>query len=298
MPTPHKPKGPPPNATSLLARIRNLAKRRETTEQRITVAVCNTAISQMLPPGVIKGGTAMKLRIGEAGSRFTPDVDGSRRADMALEDYLDALEKNLRSGWGGFTGRLVHKKTPEPAGVPKEYVMRPFEVKLSYKGDSIKTLDFELGRDEVGSTETAVVTIATDILELFGELELPLPNPVPLLATEHQIAQKLHACSTPNVLGTNDRAHDLVDLQLLVETDPPDLETLNEVGSRLFAARRAGEWPPEVRLWPEWDGLYAEAADGLQVLSNVSEAVDWANKLVKSAVEAGEAAPAATYLSR
>jgi len=41
--------------------------------RRIQRAVANTIVGQMLPPGVVKGGTAMKLRLGEAGSRFTPD---------------------------------------------------------------------------------------------------------------------------------------------------------------------------------------------------------------------------------
>lgn len=287
MPTPAKPKGPPPHAASLRQRMQNIAKRRGTTDERISVVVCNTVISQMLPPGVIKGGTAMKLRIGESGSRFTPDVDGSRRADMTLEEYLDALEENLRNGWGGFTGRLVPKTAPAPAGVPEEYVMRPFEVKLAYLGNPVKTLVFELGRDEVGSTETAVVRVASDILDLFEELELPLPEPVPVLATEHQIAQKLHACTTPNFLGGNDRAHDLVDLQLLVEDDPPDLAKLDEVGRRLFAARRVGDWPPEVRTWEGWEGLYTAAAEGLDVIPEVTGAIDWANGLVRSAAEAG-----------
>lgn len=287
MTAPPKPKGPPPHVASLRQRIRNVAQLRGTTEERITVTVCNTVITQMLPPGVIKGGTAMKLRIGEAGSRFTPDIDGSRRADVSLTSYLDALEENLGKGWGGFSGRLVPKEAPRPAGVPEEYVMRPFEIKLSYRGSPVKTLVFELGHDEVGSTEAAIVTVATDILDLFKELGLPPPGPVPVLATEHQIAQKLHACTTPNVRGENDRAHDLVDLQLLVEDDPPDLGKLNEVGRRLFAARGVGDWPPEVRAWDGWAPIYAAAAAGLEVISDVTEAVAWANRLVRSAVEAG-----------
>lgn len=282
-----KVKGAPPNARSLQDRIRNAAARRGTTEERIVVAVCNTVIGQMLPPGVIKGGTAMKLRLGEAGSRFTPDVDSSRRAGMTLEEYQDALEENLRAGWQGFTGRLVPRPGPAPAGVPTEYIMQPFDIKLAYMGEGIKTLRFELGRDEIGSTETAMVTVAADILALFDELGLPRPDPVPVLATEHQIAQKLHACTTPNVEGTNDRAHDLVDLQLLVDDDPPDPAKLNEVGRRLFAARRVGSWPPVVVAWPGWEALYAEAADGLGVLPSVTEAVDWANGLIASATEGG-----------
>lgn len=131
--------GPPPSAASLRQRVANVARKRGTTELRITVAVCNTVIGQMLPPGVVKGGTAMKLRLGEANSRFTPDVDSARRAGMSLDDYIDELEQNLRQGWQGFTGRLVRKQPATPVGVPDDYVMEPFEIKLEYMGKPVKT---------------------------------------------------------------------------------------------------------------------------------------------------------------
>ena len=44
------------------------------------------------------------------------------------------------------------------------------------------------------------------------ELGFPEPGPVPCMRLEHQIAQKLHAASSP---GSN-RAHDLIDLQIAV----------------------------------------------------------------------------------
>jgi hypothetical protein len=44
-------------------------------------------------------------------------------------------------------------------------------------------------------------------------------------------------------------------MQLLVEDDPPDLARLNNVGERLFAARRVGEWSLVVHTWPEWESL-------------------------------------------
>lgn len=244
----------------------------------------------MVPDGVVKGGTAMKLRIGEVGSRFTPDFDASRRAGMSIDDYQAILVENLQRGWGGFSGILVVRAPAEPIGVPDDYIMRPFDIKLSYKGKSMKTLRFELGHDEIGSTETSVVVVAKDILDLFEYLGLSTPNPVPLLATEHQIAQKLHACTNPDGKGGNERAHDLVDLQLLVESDPPDLVKLNEIGTRLFAARRVGTWPPRVVNWTGWDSIYDSAADGLAVLPTVEDAVSWANSLLAEMVVANQLA--------
>jgi len=46
--------------------------------KRIQRAIANTIAGQMLPAGVVKGGTAMKVRVGEQASRFTPDLDASR----------------------------------------------------------------------------------------------------------------------------------------------------------------------------------------------------------------------------
>lgn len=271
----------PKHLRALSARIRNAAQTRNTTEIRLTSVICNTVIGQMVPDGVVKGGTAMKLRIGEAGSRFTPDFDASRRSGLSLEAYQELLEENLENGWGGFTGRLIEQEPSEPSEVPEDYVMRPFDIKLSYMGKPIKTMRFELGRDEIGSTEESVDVIASDIVDLFRELGLSEPSPVPLLATEYQIAQKLHACTTPNRRERNERAHDLVDLQLLVEFDPPNFVKLDNVGGRLFNARRVGAWPPKVVYWDGWETIYDSAAEGLDVLETVQSAIEWTNNLIE-----------------
>jgi len=54
-----------------------MARWRERPVRRLRRALANTVVGQMLPPGVVKGGTAMKVRVGEAGSRFTPDLDAA-----------------------------------------------------------------------------------------------------------------------------------------------------------------------------------------------------------------------------
>jgi len=82
---------PPSNLRSLQARIDNEAAARNQPVRRIMRAVANVAVGQMLPPSVVKGGTAMKLRVGELGSRFTPDFDASRSAEITLDDYIDRL---------------------------------------------------------------------------------------------------------------------------------------------------------------------------------------------------------------
>jgi hypothetical protein len=43
--------------------------------RRIQRVIANTVVGQMIPSGVVKGGTGIKLRVGEWLSRFTPDFD-------------------------------------------------------------------------------------------------------------------------------------------------------------------------------------------------------------------------------
>jgi len=249
--------------------------------RRVQRAVANTVVGQMLPPGVVKGGTAMKLRLGEAGSRFTPDLDVARRSGLSEDDYLEIFAQGLRGGWTGFTGTIEADTRPMPAGVPGDYVMSPFRIRLAYKGRHWLTVRFELGRDEVGSTLVAEPRMAEDIVTLFAALGLPAPAPVPLMPVPHQVAQKLHACTAVGTgAGENERAHDLVDLQLL-EQEGIDLVETAGVARHLFASRHVQGWPPTVVAYSQWDTIYAEAADGLDVIPDVGRAVAWANSLIE-----------------
>jgi Nucleotidyl transferase AbiEii toxin, Type IV TA system len=276
----------PSNLRSLETRISNVARGQGRPIRRVQRAVANTVISQMLPPGVVKGGTAIKLRVGEEASRFTLDFDASRAADVDLSDYLDQLADFLTTGWHGFTGTVEELEPAQPVGVPGEYVMQPFLIRLAFRGRHWLSVTFELGRDEVGSTANHDARIASDLLVLFDVLGLPEPKPVPLLALDHQIAQKLHACTSQGrITGGNDRAHDLVDLQILLQDETVDPLSVGVTGRRLFAARRSHSWPPVVVEYPSWATIYAEAAEGLGVIANVSDAVVWVNEFIASTNE-------------
>ena len=99
---------------------------------------------------------------------------------------------------------------------------------------------------------------------------------------DHQVAQKLHAASGEQ----SERARDLVDLQLLDKGEDLDLARVAATCVRLFDYRRQQAWPPTVAVGVGWDTLYAEAADGLDVVSTVAEAVAWANDFVRRIAEA------------
>ena len=95
--------------------------------------------------------------------------------------------------------------------------------------------------NEVGCTKDRDLRITDDILEIFATIGLKEPAPIPLMLVEHQVAQKLHACTWVNPkTNRNDRAHDLVDLQILEPEETIDYAELREIGTRLFAARPKG----------------------------------------------------------
>ena len=72
---------------------------------QIRVLMANTIVGQLLPSGALKGGSALKLRYGNAATRFTTDLDTARK--IKLIEFIKELDASLGVGWNGFTGRLI-----------------------------------------------------------------------------------------------------------------------------------------------------------------------------------------------
>jgi hypothetical protein len=271
--------GAPTSVRSLEQRIRNL-EGSDGLALRRRIGMALVVVGQMLPEGAIKGGSAMALRYGR-GTRFTQDLDAARVQPLAA--FRSDFEESLAFGWAGFTGRLVEKPAPRPPTVPTAYVMQPFEVKLDYQGRPWCTVKFELGHNEIGDADEPEYQLAADLAGLFTEVGLEAPKLVPVMRSDHQVAQKLHAASGER----SERARDLVDLQLLDKGEDLDLAQVAATCVRLFAYRRQQAWPPTVEVGVGWDTLYAEATEGLDVLPTVDEAVTWANDFVRRIAGAG-----------
>lgn len=120
--------------------------------------MANAAVVQMIPDGVVKGGSAIKMRFGGAKTRFT-QTSTPRRA-IPKHTQKPSARRSRRDG--GFTGRIVEREPAQPKDVPPEYVMRPFDVKLSYNGKPWCTVPLEVGHNEIGdptpSTGSALPT--------------------------------------------------------------------------------------------------------------------------------------------
>lgn len=242
---------------------------------RLRTIMANAIVAQMLPDGVIKGGTAIKMRYGNTSTRYTTDLDTATSTNP--DAYAEALGAALARGWEGFSGRVVAREPAHPSGVPTAYVMKPFDVRLSYLGKPWCTVQLEVGHNEIGDADSTDWVELSDAAEALERLGFPAPGRAPLMPLEHQIAQKLHA-----VTGDDDRVRDLVDLQIILSNSEVDLTETRKVCERLFEYRRKQSWPPDVVARDGWEEEYAAAAEGLPVLQGLDEAVEWTNELVAS----------------
>lgn len=241
---------------------------------RLRTTMANTIVAQIMPEGAVKGGSSLKMRFGEAATRFTTDFDTAR--SIGLEEFVSRFSENLAQGWNGFTGRIVRREPASPEGVPPRYIMQPYDIKLDYRGRPWCTVGLEIGHDEIGDADEPDYILDESIVRVFRELALPVPDPVALMPLHHQIAQKLHGASE---VGSR-RAHDLIDLQIIIANGEINWAETKRTCERLFSYRREQVWPPKVTANDRWDDLYASQAKGIDVLQDVGEAVAWANDLI------------------
>lgn len=125
--------------------------------------ITNAIVGQMLPTAVVKGGSALKMRYGDSGTRATTDLDIAVSKDVGT--FEGELETRLQEGWEGFTGKLKKLQKANPQGIPSEYVMQPYEIKLLY-----------LNVHETASKNTSVAKSADDAVRFANDLICEIAN--------------------------------------------------------------------------------------------------------------------------
>ena len=241
--------------------------------------MANAIVGQFLPDGaILKGGGSLRFRYGSSFTRNTKDFDATRHGD--LDGFLKSLRSSLHDGWCGFTGECKILPQASPMDVPFDYVMQPVEIGLKYRNNSWCRVDLEISHSEAGATESCDwVLPPAEVLEIFEELGFPSPRPVPLITLEHQLAQKLHGASGESV--KNGRAHDLIDIQLIIAEGAVDLAKVKRICYELYRQRRKQGWPTFVSKHDGWDSLYDEKRRGLNVLDSVDGAIEFVNELIR-----------------
>ena len=170
-----------------------------------------------------------------------------------------------------------------PKGIPFEYVMQPCDVKLSYRSRPWFTVRLEVGHNEIGDADESEMISVPDVLaDLFSYLGIPKPAALPMMKLEYQVAQKLHGATAPG----SKRAHDLIDLQLIMANGDVDVGKVHDLCRKLFKYRRGHQWPPKAVKGDEWENIYAAQSREINVLPNVDEAVAWTNALIERIVNA------------
>lgn len=268
----------PNTCTNLIRAIKSVAS--DMDEVRLARSLANIIVGQMLPDGVVKGGSSLMLRYGIEFTRYTRDVDAARV--MELDDYIQTLKQSLLHGWNGFTADIAAVTPPSPEDIPQAYIMQPYDVKLKYLGRPWQTVRIEIGHNEIGDADQYEEFLPDDLAAIFEKLQFPRPNPLRLMKLSHQIAQKLHAVSE---FGSA-RAHDLIDLQLIASHSTLDFNEIHAVCIRLFNYRKAQPWPPRIVKGVNWDVFYRAACETIAnpaaILPTVDEAIVWANRLIDS----------------
>lgn len=265
-----------PNSKTNLdkAILRFAGEIRRANELRMLMA--NAIVAQMIGDGVIKGGSGIRFRYGDVKTRATMDLDTAWRT--GLDTFLEDLRTRLTEGWNGFSGEVRVLRPASPKGIPFEYVMQPCDVKLSYRSRPWFTVRLEVGHNEIGDADESEMISVPDVLaDLFSYLGIPKPAALPMMKLEYQVAQKLHGATAPG----SKRAHDLIDLQLIMANGDVDVGKVHDLCRKLFKYRRGHQWPPKAVKGDEWENIYAAQSREINVLPNVDEAVAWTNALIE-----------------
>lgn len=292
---------PPLNVTQLNDRLAQVSTEMGIPMARARVMLCTLIVSQMIPGAVaIKGGMGVKLRLGEAGTRATSDLDISTR--HRGENFLHTFTGLLSKGWGrvpaskgqvrrdptapdrvAFTGVIRAKRIHDPGLARPEYVMHPYRVSLAFLGVPWGGLDVEVSDPEINAQAYSMREIDRELVKFGSKFALGTLRLVPLVDLEYQIAQKIHAVTDSNY----SRAHDLVDLMLLCAAGP-NFVLLRENCVRTFRWRNQQSWPPfPLRAMNGWEGAYVQARVETEVngetfvLKNLEEAREWLVALIE-----------------
>jgi hypothetical protein len=278
---------PPPNLTSLRTRLRNHARDVHALELRVQRRLAALVVNEIFasvdvgadPPVLLKGGTALDLRRGSAPARQSKDWDAAVRGD--LDEFIEKAREQLAVGWAGFTGLMAREESINVPGLA--IPPRRFAVKLSYRGKPFTTVPVEISVVEARAGDEHDVVHVRE----YDSIGLEPTGPVYCLSLRYQIAQKIHACTDPlDGERPNDRARDLVDLQLLAllleETYAATLPAVREACVEIFSSRARHSWPPAVTVWPAWPELYTAAAAAVadEVVADVEQAADWLRTFV------------------
>lgn len=220
----------------------------------------------------LKGGVALELRFA-ARARATKDLD------LGLEgprgSRVDLLGRALALGFDEFTFRVkAHTRDMEQADTVR------VNVAVSYRTRAWQTIEIDLG-----PASGQMVDLVDPQVAGLAELGLPVTSPVRCLSLVEQVAQKLHACTSPHSRG---RARDVLDILLIDMLAGLDYVRAADAARRVFAARGTHAFPPDFTMPAEWRPEVASIAVQLGFTNpNATSIEEQFRSVLREIVEAG-----------
>ncbi len=196
-------------------------------------------------PWIVKGGFALEVRYGLR-ARTTKDIDLSLPDATPIATLLAALQAAVRRDVGDLFAIVIQEPVRDldaPAGGAR------FPVRTMLDGR-----DFTGFHLDVGIGDAVVEPPEWHSGEPFLAFAGIAAARFPVLALPQQFAEKIHAYTHPRGDRINTRAHDLVDMMLLCDLDPPPLDRLRRALRATFERQGSHpiprELPPPPAIWP------------------------------------------------
>lgn len=207
------------------------------------LATCGV-LQRAIDEGVItdyhlKGGAALELRFADR-ARTTKDIDVGLLGNR--QERLQALERAAALGFDEFTFRVKVPHNLEHVDTVR------VDVAIAYRGRGLQTIQIDLG-----PADEPTIDLVTPAIRGLSELGLAVTSPVRCITLDVQIAQKLHACTNPRVLGAENRARDIIDILLLEMLGHLDAKAARIACITVFEQRGEHAWPPPIDVPSAWN---------------------------------------------
>lgn len=191
---------------------------------------------QILDSYFLKGGVALELRFATR-ARATKDLDLGLEGPRGRR--VDLFQRAIALGFDEFSFRLkAQTRDMEQADTVR------VNVAVAYRTRAWQTIEIDLG-----PASGQMIDLIDPQVAGLAELGLPVTSPVRCLSLAEQVAQKLHACTSPHSAG---RARDVLDILLVEMLQGLDYVRAADAAMRVFAARATHSFPPEFVMPAEW----------------------------------------------
>jgi hypothetical protein len=285
---------PLPSARLLDQWVRDAQGRTGGVEKRIGWMVASTVVIAALqraqaddqqPLFLVKGGLCLELQLGVK-ARTTKDVDTLFRG--TAKEFEEAVDQVLAEPWGPFA--LERTRLERVVKAPRLIKPYRFDVKLGVRGKTWRRVQVEVSFPE-GGIGAQTVPLPAPAVSYFG---LDTPDQIVAIATDYQVAQKMHAASDPNIPPDviNDRVRDIVDLVLVKQhfylDDPIPaslraacLDVFNARAEEAIAIEKAPRyWSPVFASNAAWEKAFPKLAAEVGLTLTLDQAIAFVQEWV------------------